>query len=103
MFSLTAIPELLAILYLKGCIDTMDTQTEIVETIREKEADYLLLVKANQPTLSMTWKDASPKPKPSNGEVFNIQCTESVDGGNGRVETRTCWAMPLPKAMAEQA
>ena len=51
---ITAIPELLRVLNLKGCIvsiDAMGTQTDIVETICEKEADDLLPVKGNQPSL----------------------------------------------------
>ena len=46
-----AIPELLDILCLKGCvvtIDAMGTQKEIAEKIIDKEADYILQVKGNQ-------------------------------------------------------
>lgn len=49
-----AIPELLDILCLKGCvvtIDAMGTQKEIAEKIVDKEADYILQVKGNQETL----------------------------------------------------
>lgn len=51
---ITAIPELLKQLELKGCIVTMDamgTQTKIAETIISREADYILQVKENQPRL----------------------------------------------------
>ena len=51
---ITAIPELLKTLEIAGAlvtIDAMGCQTKIVEAIREKEADYLLAVKENQPTL----------------------------------------------------
>ena len=50
---ITAIPELLKLLNLKGCtvtIDAMGCQTEIVEGIREQKGHYLLAVKDNQPT-----------------------------------------------------
>lgn len=49
-----AIPELLEILCLKGCvvtIDAMGTQKEIAEKIIDKGADYILQVKRNQETL----------------------------------------------------
>lgn len=49
-----AIPELLDLLCIKGCIvtiDAMGTQKEIAEKIIEKEADYILQVKGNQPAL----------------------------------------------------
>lgn len=49
-----AIPELLELLCLKGCIvtiDAMGTQKDITKKIKEKEADYILQVKGNQPEL----------------------------------------------------
>jgi predicted transposase YbfD/YdcC len=48
---ITAIPELLKVLYLKGAIVTIDAigcQKEIVSTIIEKKANYLITVKKNQ-------------------------------------------------------
>ena len=51
---ITAIPELLKLLDLAGCIVTIDaigTQTEIVKTIVDGGADYLLSVKENQGNL----------------------------------------------------
>ena len=52
---ITAIPELLDALLLKGCtvtIDAVGCQTAIVAKIIEKECDYVLPVKNNQPTLA---------------------------------------------------
>jgi predicted transposase YbfD/YdcC len=51
---ITAIPELLSLLELQGCIvtiDAMGTQKAIAQCIREKQADYLLALKGNQETL----------------------------------------------------
>ena len=51
---ITAIPELLKLLVLKGCIVTIDAmgcQTEIVALIIEQEADYVISLKGNQGTL----------------------------------------------------
>jgi predicted transposase YbfD/YdcC len=48
---ITAIPKLLKVLQLKGCIVTLDAmgcQKKIVTQIVEKEADYLITLKANQ-------------------------------------------------------
>ena len=48
---ITAIPELLKILSISGCIvtiDAMGTQTNIAKTIVEAQADYVLSVKENQ-------------------------------------------------------
>jgi predicted transposase YbfD/YdcC len=103
---ITAIPELLRMLCLKGCIvtiDAMGTQTEIATTIRNKEADYLLPVKANQPTLQRDVIACFDKAESKQWQGIQHTKQRTVDGGHGRIETRTCWAMPLPKAMAEQA
>ena len=51
---ITAIPELLDLLEIQGCIvtiDAMGTQKAIAQRICEKEADYLLALKGNQGTL----------------------------------------------------
>lgn len=51
---ITAIPQLLELLEVTGCvvtIDAMGTQTKIAEKIIEKGADYILTVKENQPKL----------------------------------------------------
>lgn len=51
---ITAIPQLLETIHIKGSvitIDAMGTQTEIAEKIREKRADYTLAVKENQKNL----------------------------------------------------
>jgi len=52
---ITAIPKLLKILELSGClvtIDAMGCQVEIARDIVEAKADYVLAVKDNQPTLA---------------------------------------------------
>ena len=51
---ITAIPELLELLEIKGClvtIDAMGCQTEIAQTIIEQGADYALALKGNQGNL----------------------------------------------------
>ena len=51
---ISAIPALLSLLEIKGClitIDAMGCQKAIARQIKEKQADYLLAVKGNQKTL----------------------------------------------------
>jgi len=51
---ITAIPQLLEMLEIKGCIvtiDAMGTQKKIAEKIIDKEGDYVLALKGNQETL----------------------------------------------------
>jgi len=83
---ITAIPRLLELLVLNGAIVTIDAmgcQKEIAALITEKEADYILALKANQPALHEQVE-----------HLFTIQppdeVDEQVDAGHGRVETRKC-------------
>ena len=58
---ITAIPELLALLDMTGClisIDAMGCQTEIAAQIVDKGGDYLLAVKGNQETLHRAVREA---------------------------------------------
>jgi predicted transposase YbfD/YdcC len=85
---ITAIPELLKVLDIEGCIITIDAmgcQTKIAETIIDRGADYLLAVKENQKELYNNIIDTfrfAPKEK-----LIQYQ---DVDTGHGRVETRLC-------------
>lgn len=83
---ITAIPELLDLLFLEESIVTIDAmgcQKDIAKKIIEKEADYVLAVKDNQSTLLEQIKDEFNFGK--NADVF-----EDIDLGHGRIETRKC-------------
>jgi len=89
---ITAIPELLRTLALKGCIvtiDAMGTQTAIAQTIITGEADYVLCVKDNQRNLadSILYAQAG-----IGGELVADSYVESTHVGHGRQEVRRCWA-----------
>jgi predicted transposase YbfD/YdcC len=83
---IVAIPEILDLLSLQGCIVTIDAmgcQKEIASKIIEGKADYVLMAKDNQKEL-----------KSQVEKMFRLQkdCpkTETLDTGHGRIETRTC-------------
>jgi predicted transposase YbfD/YdcC len=83
---ITAIPRLLEVLALKGCIVTIDAmgcQRDIAEKIISKEADYILAVKGNQGLLEENVKDTVRFIQPTS------QWTEE-DFGHGRIEKRIC-------------
>lgn len=83
---ITAIPRLLDLLVLKGCIVTIDAmgcQKDIASKIIEKQANYLLALKGNQGNLLEQVED-SFRFLPIN--AFD----EELDAGYGRVETRRC-------------
>jgi len=83
---ITAIPKLLEVLLLKGCIVTIDAmgcQTEIASKIIEQEADYILAVKENQKHLYENIKDEFRF-----GKEIEVITSQEID--HGRIETRTC-------------
>lgn len=85
---ITAIPELLGLLEIDGClvtIDAMGTQKAIAQQIINQQADYLLAVKGNQPDLLEEVSENFEKV----GVLSDVIVTQTVDGGHGRVELRT--------------
>ncbi len=91
---ITAIPKLLEMLEIKGClvtIDAMGTQTEIAKKITDKEADYILALKENQKTL---YRDVAlyfdEYRKDPTGLPAACHAT-SYSQGHGRYERRTCY------------
>lgn len=86
---ITAIPELLDMLNLKGTIvtiDAMGTQKEIARSIVDKKADYVLALKGNQTSLHEDAALFFADP------VLAESCaqTQETDAGHGRVEERSC-------------
>ena len=91
---ITAIPKLLEVLEIAGCIvtiDAMGTQTEIAKKIRERGADYILSLKSNQPNLyedvALFFDDYIKDPKNRNETTY----AKTQDKGHGRIETRECF------------
>lgn len=89
---ITAIPELLKVLDIDGCIvtiDAMGTQTKIARAIRERGAHYVLCVKDNHPKLldSIIFADVDPR-----GPLTPSSTHESTSTGHGRIEVRRCTA-----------
>jgi len=94
---ITAIPELLALLEVSGCIVTIDAigcQKKIARTIVNQDADYVLALKENQGHLHETFQDLFQYPD----EMAAIECDhhKTVDKGHGRIEVRECWATSDP-------
>jgi predicted transposase YbfD/YdcC len=92
---ITAIPELLRLLELKGAlvtIDAMGCQTAIAEQIVRQGGDYLLAVKDNQPSLHDSLRDFFLTARGGQFAGVEYRFAEEVDTGHGRIETRRCWA-----------
>ena len=83
---ITAIPQILDLLDIKGgivTIDAMGTQTAIARKIIEGEGDYILAVKGNQESLEEEVHATCQR-------NVAVSDTCEVDKGHGRIETRRC-------------
>lgn len=83
---ITAIPQLLSLLDVKGCIVTIDAmgcQKNIASKIVKQGAGYILVVKGNQPLLEEDIRDTIRFNKPVSFDV-DVNC------GHGRIQSREC-------------
>jgi predicted transposase YbfD/YdcC len=94
---ITAIPELLSVLELSGCIITIDAigcQTEIVKQIVvEKGADYAIALKENQGRLYEDVALLFADLEKSNYTAYRFDYAETFSKGHGRSERRECWTI----------
>jgi predicted transposase YbfD/YdcC len=93
---ITAIPELIAALDLRGSIVTLDAmgcQKEIAKAIVGKDADYVLGLKGNQGTLSDKVKGFFNETEWRNYKDFSSWGHRTEEKGHGRAETRRCVAL----------
>jgi predicted transposase YbfD/YdcC len=89
-----AIPELLKILNLEGCIVTIDAmgcQREIVEEIIERGADYVISLKGNQGNLHTEIKDYLDWAERIGFKEISYDYCETLEKDHGRIEERRCW------------
>lgn len=96
---ITAIPELLKLLALSGCIVTIDaigTQTNIARTIVEAEADYVLSVKENQGHLYEDIAVLFGVDQAQNFKYASLEYAKTTNKGHGRIEVRECWSTSNP-------
>jgi predicted transposase YbfD/YdcC len=97
---ITAIPELLQLVDIKGSIitiDAMGTQKVIAATIIDGKADYVLALKGNQETLEKAVKDHIEEQ--SKNDFADVQARRHLtkEKGHGREEIRSYIQMPVPK------
>jgi predicted transposase YbfD/YdcC len=102
---ITAIPELLDALDVRGAtvtIDAMGCQRAIAEKIIEKKADYLIAVKDNQPTLAQAVESLFEAVEDGVRDG-RLSRDTTVDKGHGRIETRQCVVAHDVSVLAEPA
>jgi predicted transposase YbfD/YdcC len=97
---INAIPELLKILAITGCIVTIDaigTQTKIAQAIIDREADYLLCVKENQGYLYQDILMLFEYDEQQGFKNAPYDYAKTVNKGHGRLEIRECWSTADPE------
>ena len=97
---ITAIPEVLRLVDLKGAIitiDAMGAQKAIAAQIIDGEGDYLLALKGNQEALHRAVIDYIDERL--EGELEGAQEHVTVETGHGREETRTYLQLPAPEGL----
>jgi predicted transposase YbfD/YdcC len=100
---ITAIPALLKLLDISGCIITLDamgTQKEIAREIIGHGADYVLCLKANHPTLWANVTAWFEQAEAVNFAALEHSYDTRVESGHHRREHRQVWAVPVT-AMGE--
>jgi predicted transposase YbfD/YdcC len=92
---ITAIPQLLKMLELSGCLVTIDaigTQTEIAQQIVDQGGDYLLAVKENQGHLYESLEYLFQLEREEDFRHSPCSYAKQVNKNHGRLEIRECWA-----------
>jgi len=96
---ITAIPELLKVLALNGCIVTIDAmgcQKEIARTICDQQADYVLALKENQEHLYQDTVDLFDHVEQIPSHRLTTDYVKTTEMGHGRFEVRECWTITDP-------
>lgn len=91
---ITAIPHLIKVLELNGClvtIDAMGTQTDIAQLLHSKGADYCLALKGNQRGLFQEVKEVFDNAQQTEWSRIEHSFHRTVEKGHGRIETRRYW------------
>ena len=100
---ITAVPQLLQLLEIEGCIITLDaigTQTEIAKKIIERGGDYILAVKENQGHLYEDIHDLFEEDWKYDFKDAPYSYAKKVDKNHGRIEIRQCWTISDPEYLA---
>lgn len=98
---ITAVPELLRVLKLKGCIVTLDAmgcQKDIAAALIDQHADYVLALKGNHATVHeevTTFFEDAVLPCATHcaptADADKMDFHQTIEKGHGRIETRRYW------------
>ena len=99
---ITAIPQLLRMLELKGCIVTIDAmgcQQEIAQGILDRGAGYVLALKENQGQLYADVRDRFEGAEEFGFEGVPHDYATTLNKDHGRIERRECWTISAPSCL----
>lgn len=99
---ITAIPEVLKLVDIRGAIitiDAMGTQTAIAKQIVDGKADYVLALKGNQGSLYQAATDYIEEQMKTDFANVEARRHTTTETGHGRTETRTYVQLPAPKTL----
>ena len=100
---ITAIPELLEMLELSGCIVSIDAigcQKAIAQQITESGGDYVLALKQNQPQLHEAVETMFTLERQNEFADVAHDFHQTIEKDHGRIETRRCWVVSDPEFLA---
>jgi len=100
---ITAIPALLEMLDISGCIitiDAMGTQKLIAKKIVEANSDYILSLKDNHPTLHQQVKNWFETSLSLGFKDVDVNISQRVEKGHHRIENRKVYTVPISQLPA---
>jgi predicted transposase YbfD/YdcC len=103
---ITAVPKLLELLELTGAVVTLDAmhcQRETASAILKREADYVLVVKGNQPKLHAALYELFVAYGERDFQVPELRRHITVEKSHGRLERREYYVIAAPGEVAELA
>lgn len=99
---ITAVPALLRVLVINGCIVTLDAmgcQRDIAAQIVDQGGDYILALKGNQTHLLEDVQALFDWAEQGGGQGVPLETAQIVTKGHGRIETRTCTTLADPTCL----
>jgi predicted transposase YbfD/YdcC len=103
---ITAVPKLLELLEIVGAVVTLDAmhcQTETAAAVQAKQADYVLNVKGNQPTLLECLQQVFEEYGNQDFKAPGLRVHKTTERSHGRDEQREYYVAPAPADLIESA
>lgn len=101
---ITAVPKLLEFLELQGAVVTLDAmhcQHATAQAIRDQQADYVLTVKGNQPTLHQRLAELFQQYGEDDFRARELRRHVTSEQAHGREEHREYYVAPAPRDLRD--